>query len=40
MKWGKVVEIDANEDSQVVAESLKVVAAQGITEALAAPIVS
>ncbi|MGC2652048.1 MAG: nuclear transport factor 2 family protein [Mycobacterium sp.] len=40
MRWGKVVEIDANEDSQVVAESLKVLAAHGVEEALAAPIVS
>jgi ketosteroid isomerase-like protein len=40
MRWGKVVDIDANEDSQVVAESLKTVAAHGIDEALAAPIVS
>ncbi len=40
MRWGKVVEIDANEDSQAVAEFLKVIAAHGVEEALAAPIVS
>ena len=40
MRWGKVVDIDANEDSQVVAESMKVLAAHGVQEALADPIVS
>lgn len=40
MRWGKIVDIDANEDSQVVAESLKVVGAHGVQEALAEPIVS
>ena len=40
MRWGKVVDIDANEDSQLVAESLKTAAAHGIQEALAEPIVS
>jgi hypothetical protein len=35
-----VVDIDANEDSQLVAESLKTAAAQGIQEALAEPILS
>ena len=40
MRWGKVVDIDANEDSQVVAESMKVFAAHGVQEALADPIVS
>jgi ketosteroid isomerase-like protein len=40
MRWGKVVEIDANEDSQAVAEALKIRAAWGIEEAAAAPIVS
>jgi ketosteroid isomerase-like protein len=39
MVWGKIVDIDANEDSQIVAESLKVMAAYGTTEALAPPIV-
>jgi len=40
MSWGKVVDIDANEDSQLVAESLKIFGARGIREALAEPIVS
>ncbi len=40
MSWGKVVDIDANEDSQLVAESLKIFGARGIQEALAEPIVS
>jgi ketosteroid isomerase-like protein len=40
MKWGKIVSIDANEDSQVVAAGLQVFAAHGVTEALADPIVS
>ena len=40
MRWGKVVDIDANEDSQVVAEALQVFAAHGVDEALAAPITS
>jgi ketosteroid isomerase-like protein len=40
MRWAKVVDIDANEDSQAVAEYLKSIAAQGVEEALAAPIVS
>ena len=40
MRWGKVVDIDANEDSQVVAESMKVFAAHGVQGALADPIVS
>ena len=40
MRWGKIVDIDANEDSQVVAESLKIWAAHGIEEALADAIVS
>lgn len=40
MRWGKVVEIDANEDSQIVAESMKVLAAHGQDEALAPPILS
>jgi hypothetical protein len=34
-RWGKIVEIDANEDSQAVAESLKIRAAYGLEEALA-----
>ena len=40
MRWGKIVDIDANEDSQAVAESLKIQAAHGIEEASAPPIVS
>ncbi len=40
MRWGKVVEIDANEDSQLVAETLEDFAAHGIREAFAEPIVS
>ncbi|GAC1443001.1 MAG: nuclear transport factor 2 family protein [Vulcanimicrobiaceae bacterium] len=40
MRWGKIVEIDANEDSQAVAEALKVHAAHGNAEAAAPPIVS
>ena len=41
MRWGKIVEIDANEDSQAVAEALKMRAAHGIEEeASAPPIVS
>jgi ketosteroid isomerase-like protein len=40
MRWGKIVEIDANEDSQAVAEALKMRAEHGIEEAAAPPIVS
>jgi ketosteroid isomerase-like protein len=40
MMWGKIVDIDANEDSQIVAQSLKVLAAHGVAEALAEPIVN
>lgn len=40
MRWFKIVDIDANEDSQVVAESMKIFAAYGNEEALAAPITS
>jgi ketosteroid isomerase-like protein len=40
MRWGKIVEIDANEDSQAVAEALRMRATFGIEEASAAPIVS
>lgn len=40
MRWGKIVSIDANEDSQAVADSLRMRAAYGIEEASAAPIVS
>jgi ketosteroid isomerase-like protein len=40
MRWGKVVDIDANEDSEAVAESLKIQARSGISEAAAEPIIS
>lgn len=40
MRWGKVVDIDANEDSQAVADSLKLRAAYGMEEASAPPILS
>ncbi len=40
MRWGKIVEIDANEDSQAVAENLKMQAAYGVEEAVAPQIVS
>lgn len=38
MVWGTIIDIDANEDSQIVAESLKVMAAHGTAEALAPAI--
>ncbi len=40
MKWGRVVDIDAHEDSQAVAEGLEKQAALGVTEAKAPQIVS
>ena len=40
MRWGKVFDIDANEDSQLVANALQVWAAHGVDEADAPPIVS
>jgi ketosteroid isomerase-like protein len=40
MRWGKITDIDANEDSQAVAESLKMRAAHGVVEATAPQIVS
>jgi ketosteroid isomerase-like protein len=40
MRWGKVFDIDANEDSQLVAASLQIWAAYGVNEALADPILS
>lgn len=40
MRWGKIVDIDANEDSQLVAETLHKLAANGLQEAHADPIVS
>jgi len=40
MRWGKIVAIDANEDSQAVAENLAMHAAYGVEEASAPPITS
>ncbi len=40
MKWGKVVDIDAHEDSQAVAENLAKQAGLGVTEATARQITS
>ena len=40
MRWGKVFDIDANEDSQVVAEGLQMWAKYGVAEAVAPPILS
>jgi ketosteroid isomerase-like protein len=40
MRWGKVFDIDANEDSQLVAAGLQICAAHGVGEALAPPILS
>jgi hypothetical protein len=40
MRWGKVFDIDANEDSQLVAASLQMWAAYGVNQALAGPILS
>jgi ketosteroid isomerase-like protein len=40
MRWGKIVEIDANEDSEAVANMLKKKAAAGVAETIAAQIVS
>jgi ketosteroid isomerase-like protein len=40
MRWGRILDIDANEDSQVVAESMPIFAAAGVDEALAEPITS
>lgn len=38
MRWGKVVDIDAHEDSQAVADNLARQAALGVAEAAADPI--
>ncbi|GLZ52782.1 nuclear transport factor 2 family protein [Actinomycetospora sp. NBRC 106378] len=38
MRWGKAVEIDANENSQLVADYLDRLAAHGVAEAAAPPI--
>ena len=40
MRWGKIVSIDANEDSQAVADVLQRQARSGIAEAAAPPIES
>ena len=40
MRWIKIVDIDGNEDSQAVAENLKLQAAHGVQEAAEPPIVS
>ena len=40
MRWGKIVEIDANEDSEAVANMLKKRAEAGVEEATAPQIVS
>jgi ketosteroid isomerase-like protein len=40
LRWGKVTSIDANEDSQIVAKMLDAVAATGVAEASADPILS
>ena len=39
MRWFKIVDIDAYEDSQTVAENLKLQAAHGVQEAAEPPIV-
>jgi len=40
MRCGRIIAIDANEHSQVVAESMPVFAAAGVEDALAEPITS
>jgi ketosteroid isomerase-like protein len=40
LRWGRVFDIDANEDSQLVAAGLQIWAAHGVEEALSPPIVS
>ena len=40
MRWGKIVDIDANEDSQAIADNLKIQAAYGVEEAVAPQIIS
>jgi len=40
MPWGKVLDIDANEDSELFAACLQTWAAHGVNEALADPILS
>ncbi|WP_031393069.1 nuclear transport factor 2 family protein [Sphingomonas sp. STIS6.2] len=39
MRWGKVIDIDAHEDSQAVADNLSRQAAMGVAEAAADPII-
>jgi len=40
LRWGKVTSIDANEDSQAVTSMMAALAAAGVTEATAEPILS
>jgi ketosteroid isomerase-like protein len=40
LRWGTVIDIDANENSQLVADSMKVWAAAGRDDATAPPILS
>jgi hypothetical protein len=40
MRWGKVADIDAHEDSEAVVNGLAIQARRGIAEAAADPIVS
>jgi ketosteroid isomerase-like protein len=40
MRWGKIYDIDANEDSQAVADNLKMHSEYGVEEASAPPITS
>jgi len=40
MRWGEITEIDANEDSEAVANMLKRQAAAGVEEARAPQILS
>jgi ketosteroid isomerase-like protein len=40
MRWGKVIDIDAHEDSQAVVNGLAIQAQRGIAEAAGEPIVS
>jgi len=40
LRWGTVTSIDANEDSQAVTEQMAALAAAGVDEAAAEPILS
>jgi hypothetical protein len=40
LRWGTVTAIDANEDSQAVTELMAALAATGVAEATAAPILT